>query len=410
MKFKNLKIGFVFCFLLQSQFSLSDEKIDFVAQFLQTATQDAQFNNNTDLNRFITEHQPKNNIIDDMELRIRQDQTDNKNDMEYELRFQPKSLFYIHDEDKHYGILKKQTKTQQDLSLSSALLNRYTLLLNGRFHLLKLTKLNKLIELSKSKIKALKKLSKLADFEILRYLNAQQKLKSLQVDAFEAQISYQNIKTRIDQYMIMDKNRIVSNWLLKITPLLLESLSSAQPWIQLENNPKILSSRLALQEKQQVFKNQKHKDSKILSFVQFGYKPSNKEKSIGIGIKIPLTTKWGKSVASSHKDKITAQNALLNDYTSTQITIINLIKNLQTYYQHIKIFDDNSLSKATYQKYAKTRGADALLLLNLKENYLNDEIKLLNYQHKFFIDYIRLLNITGKLLKKPFDNILKPIK
>lgn len=380
---------------------------DIVENFLKTATKDSQYQ------LLVKQYQQKtisenNSYIDELELRSNTNEKNEKdgsvtNENEFNLRIRPKSWFEISYTNKIHNRSKTIFNIEKKLLLSQIVSNRYKLLINRKFYIQIIAKLKNILTLYKRKDDSLNKLSSLPNFNIGLFVKNRQKIIEYQKKLNEVILKNNNTKQMIQNIANIEYIDIAKLKFLKINNKLFEDIKKLK---QTKNNLNIKLEKDILSLKNYTLLAQKNRKNAIFNYLQFGYKPDTKERSFGIGVKIPffagLTSKQINTQSEIIKSKIRLQ-------TITQqqnIDINNIKEKLVYHFNNIKLFQNKNM-KVLYKKYIKSNNIDALTVLDIKENLLIYELYKLENKQSFFIEYINILEKTGRFIDAPFKNQIK---
>lgn len=406
--------GMVFFFYLLFIFSASGQNIISTGQFISTALSDQSVTLHQKEIDFLKNTDYDLPFANQLEFRTESDEMDlTRQEYLLRFRFNTKAERDAHRNLHQSDILLEDLENK--LLLEDALMDRYNFIIDYIILQREIDIAGQKKEAANDRLFVLrKKAANNSDFELTDLFKAENDIHNLDLFLLEknGELEALNkaVKTALNKNgrTILDTTEILSIADIKRKINQLPTKPSS--------NQSALKRELNIENNNLEFEIEKAKNNWKIDYMQIKYSGREKlgfarEFSIGAGVEIPLKQENKLEQNDFMLDRIELENRLA-------IQEKNLAERMQVARQKLElkfaqyelILEQLKNSQLQYaaKNYPQRRGADPLLLLNIKSNLLKRQSDQLDIKKDIYRLYFRIIELSGKVAEAPFKNYLSP--
>jgi hypothetical protein len=367
-------------------------------------------------------------FVRDFEVRVRNDAFWQEY-MRCNFRISPKGF----GED---GALRKLFESEKNLieqevmlQTHEALLQRYSATIEFLANQTLNQIYNDMAMIMEDRIKVLEKSTYTTDFDLQNVIDAENNLTKLKDQSIQSAKDQRTYMWQIRQFLSdtsflgFDTNDLVDVETVS-ERIRNASIGSDTDNVRLNN----LKLRFLVSENE--YKSEKAQDRRYISLLSFTYdygaymdeinkkvryKPYdlNARYSVEVGLRLPF-------ISSDRRDVALRKAQFVDDKADYDVAKQELIYKTErdikdigaliTHFRYLQARQTEINAEGSLQKYLKMSGIDPLMLLSIKEGFLQNKLRLEKVRFDIYRNYLQLLDETGQLSRLPLVNYLSAAK
>lgn len=351
-------------------------------------------------------------VIERLEFRTETNEFDWRK-QEYVLRASPNSLKNIKTQKQYQQSIQYLTEMELQTAFSSALKERYDLVVN-LIYLQNILSVKKRQEiLLNDQVTLLNRSVNLIEFDVLELIKATYEAQENSREILDLESSIRTIERTISKMQKTNAPIVISPNMLPGIKDLKAKIAEIDQSVQVKHPElEVRSARLynVMLEHEMELSSSKF----AVGYVQakYGYDedaPLKNGFSLGIGFDIPLKRSSLKELNELKIDILETQSqfrSLASDLDKEAFSLLQNLNNQIEKYDLIALQIEKGQSEFVLQEYRKIEETPPLALLKLRENTLKIELLLQETHHEIMLSYLNYLDITGLLSEKPLRNYL----